>query len=75
MNSITLVRRIRARASIVFEALTTAEGIASWWGPDDVPVVHVEVDARAGGAYRVRFRTLDGRSAPNGCYPEPEGER
>jgi uncharacterized protein YndB with AHSA1/START domain len=61
MNSITLVRRINARPSIVFEAMTTAEGIASWWGPDDVPVVHVHVDARVGGAYRVRFRTLDGR--------------
>lgn len=61
MNSITLVRRIRARPSIVFDALTTVEGIASWWGPDDVPVVRVEVDARVGGEYRVRFRTLDGR--------------
>ena len=61
MNSITLVRRIKARPSIVFDALTTAEGITGWWGPDDVPVVLVEVDARVGGAYRVRFRTLDGR--------------
>jgi uncharacterized protein YndB with AHSA1/START domain len=60
MNSITLVRRIKARPSIVFEALTTAEGISAWWGPDDVPVVNVEVDARVGGDYRVRFRTLDG---------------
>ena len=61
MNSITLVRRIKARPSIVFDALTTADGISAWWGPDDVPVVRVEVDARVGGAYRVRFRTLDGR--------------
>jgi uncharacterized protein YndB with AHSA1/START domain len=61
MNSFTLVRRIRARPSIVFDALTTAEGIAAWWGPDDVPVVRAQVDARVGGAYRVRFRTLDGR--------------
>lgn len=61
MNSITLVRRIKARPSIVFDALTTADGIAAWWGPDDVPIVHVEVDARVGGAYRVRFRTLDSR--------------
>lgn len=61
MNSITLVRRIKARPSIVFDALTTAEGIRDWWGPDDVPVVLAHVDARVGGAYRVRFRTLDGR--------------
>ena len=60
MNRITLVRRIKARPSIVFDALTTADGIAAWWGPDDVPVVHAEVDAHVGGAYRVRFRTFDG---------------
>jgi uncharacterized protein YndB with AHSA1/START domain len=61
MKSLTLVRRIAARPSIVFEAMTTAEGVAAWWGPEDVPVVHTEIDARVGGAYRVRFRTLDGR--------------
>jgi uncharacterized protein YndB with AHSA1/START domain len=54
MTSLTLVRRIAARPSIVFEALTTADGIAAWWGP-------VEIEARVGGAYRVRFRTEDGR--------------
>jgi uncharacterized protein YndB with AHSA1/START domain len=61
MSSFTLVRRIAARPSIVFEAMTTAEGIASWWGPDDLPVLHAESDPRVGGTYRVRFRTLDGR--------------
>jgi|SRR5579872_4993861 len=60
MTSLTLVRRIAARPSIVFEALTTADGIASWWGPEDLPVILAEIDARVGGAYRVRFRTLDG---------------
>ena len=61
MRSLTLVRRIAARPSIVFEAMTTAEGVASWFGPDDVPVVRAEMDARVGGAYSVHFRTLDGR--------------
>ena len=61
MSNITLVRRIKARPSIVFDALTTAEGIAAWWGPDDVPVVRAEIDARVDGAYLVRFRTVDGR--------------
>lgn len=59
-TSLTLVRRIRARPAIVFEALTTAEGIGAWWGPDDLPVLFAEVDARIGGSYRVRFQTLDG---------------
>jgi uncharacterized protein YndB with AHSA1/START domain len=61
MTSLTLVRRIAARPSIVFDALTTAEGVAAWWGPDDLPVVHAAIDARVGGAFRVRFRTLDGQ--------------
>ena len=61
MRRLTLVRRIAARPSIVFEAMTTTEGVAAWWGPEDVPVVRAEIDARVGGAYRVHFRTLDGR--------------
>ena len=61
MSSITLVRRIAARPSIVFEAMTTSEGVAAWFGPDDLPVVSARLDARVGGAYRVHFRTIDGR--------------
>jgi uncharacterized protein YndB with AHSA1/START domain len=60
MTSLTLVRRIKARASIVFDAITTAEGIAQWWGPDAGPVVMAEADPRPGGRYCVRFRMLDG---------------
>ena len=44
MTSLTLVRRIKARPSIVFDALTTAEGIANWWGPDGGPVLVAETD-------------------------------
>jgi uncharacterized protein YndB with AHSA1/START domain len=60
MTSLTLVRRIAARPSIVFDALTTPEGIACWWGPDDGPVLLAETDVRVGGRFRVRFRMLDG---------------
>ena len=60
MTRLTLVRRIAARPSIVFEAMTTAEGIAAWWGPEDLPVIRAEIDARVGGSYRIRFQTLDG---------------
>ncbi|HTI01012.1 MAG TPA: SRPBCC domain-containing protein [Acidisoma sp.] len=61
MTSLTLVRRIAARPSIVFDALTTPDGIAGWWGPDDGPVLAAETDVRVGGHFRVRFRMLDGR--------------
>ena len=59
MTSLTLVRRIRARPQIVFDAVTTAEGIAQWWGPDAGPVLAAEADPRVGGRYRVCFRMLD----------------
>ena len=60
MTSLTLVRRITARPSIVFDALTTPEGVGFWWGPDAGPVLLAEIDLRVGGRFRVRFRTLDG---------------
>jgi uncharacterized protein YndB with AHSA1/START domain len=60
MTSLTLVRRIRARPSIVFEELTTPDRIAQWWGPDAGPVLLAETDVRKGGRFRVRFRMLDG---------------
>ncbi len=60
MNGFVLTRRIAARPAIVFDALTTADGVASWFGPDDKPVTLAEVDPRLGGAFRVRFATDDG---------------
>jgi uncharacterized protein YndB with AHSA1/START domain len=60
MTSLTLVRRIKARPAIVFDALVTAEGIAQWWGPDAGPVLIAQSDPRPGGRFRVRFRLLDG---------------
>lgn len=59
-TSLTLVRHIRARPETVFAALTRPDQIAKWWGPDAGPVLRTEVDARIGGAFRIRFRMLDG---------------
>jgi uncharacterized protein YndB with AHSA1/START domain len=59
MTSLTMVRKIAARPSIVFDALTTPEGITCWWGPDAGPVLVAETDLRVGGRFRVRFRKLD----------------
>jgi uncharacterized protein YndB with AHSA1/START domain len=71
LTSLTLVRRIKARPPIVFDAITTAEGIAQWWGPDAGPVLVAESDVRVGGRYRVRFRLLDGSEhESSGVYLE-----
>lgn len=59
MTGFTLVRHIKAQPEIVFDAVTTAEGIANWWGPDAGPVLLSESDPRVGGRYRLRFRLLD----------------
>lgn len=73
MTSLTIVRRIAARPSILFDALTTPEGIACWWGPDDGPVLLAETDIRVGGRFRVRFRMLDGSEhESSGEYLEVE---
>ena len=61
MSSLTLVRRIAARPRTVFDALTSAEGMANWWGPDDGAALEARSDARVGGEYLVRFRTADGK--------------
>jgi uncharacterized protein YndB with AHSA1/START domain len=60
VTQLTLIRRIAARPSIVFDALTAPESIACWWGPDAGPVLKAETDLRVGGRFCVRFRTLDG---------------
>jgi uncharacterized protein YndB with AHSA1/START domain len=60
MTQAILVRRIAARPAVVFDALVTREGIASWWGPDDLSVMSATVQPRTGGSFRVRFRRLDG---------------
>jgi uncharacterized protein YndB with AHSA1/START domain len=60
VTSLTLVRRIKAPPQIVFEAVTTPEGMTHWWGPDAGPVLLAESDLRVGGCYRVRFRRLRG---------------
>jgi uncharacterized protein YndB with AHSA1/START domain len=60
MTSLTLVRRIKARPSILFDLLVTAEGISQWWGPDTGPVVIARSDPRVGGRFQFRFRMLGG---------------
>jgi uncharacterized protein YndB with AHSA1/START domain len=60
VSEVTLVRRIAARPAIVFDALTTSEGMASWWGPDEGPVLSAVSDAKVGGRFCIRFRKADG---------------
>ena len=60
MTSLTIVKEIAARPEIVFDALIKPEGLKTWIGPDDGPVLIAESDGRVGGKFRLRFRMLDG---------------
>lgn len=59
-TSTVLIRKIRARPELVFDAFVQPEQIIRWWGPDAGPVLLAETDPRVGGEWRVRFRMLDG---------------
>ncbi|HET6610055.1 MAG TPA: SRPBCC domain-containing protein [Rhodopila sp.] len=76
MTSLTIVRRIAARPSVVFDAISTPEGLTAWMGPDAGPVLLAETDLRLGGPYRVRFRMLDGSEHEcTGVYVEIDKPR
>lgn len=54
-STLTLVVRrvIAASPARLFEAWTTPAQLVAWWGPRDVRCTVAEVDARAGGRYRI----------------------
>lgn len=60
MTELTIVRRIAARPAIVWDAVTTPEGLRQWIGPDAGPVIVAQSDPTVGGRFRLRFRMLDG---------------
>ena len=73
MTSLTIIRTIAARPSVVFASLVQPGAISQWWGPDAGPVLTVETDPRVGGRFRVRFRMLDGSEHESrGAYLEVE---
>ena len=74
--SLTLVRRINASPARVWAAITQADQMIQWWGPDAGPTLSVEADVRPGGRFSIVFRTLDGQEHnPTGAYVEVEPEK
>jgi uncharacterized protein YndB with AHSA1/START domain len=51
--SLTLVRRLKAPPSRVFEAWTDPTILAQWFGPHRTHVDHAEADLRIGGGFRI----------------------
>lgn len=71
--SLTLKRRIKAPPAQVFAAWTDPEKLARWFGPSETIAgsVRAELDVRAGGRFKVRFKTDDGEQHQvGGTYRE-----
>ena len=71
--SLTLKRRIKAPPARVFSAWTDAQEIVRWFGPAETTAgsVSAELDVRAGGRFRLTFRTDDGEEHEvGGTYRE-----
>ena len=59
MISLTLVRRIEARPQVIFDAVTTVEGMAQWWGPDILSALSSKSAPRVADRHRMHYRMLD----------------
>ena len=57
-HALVVTRTVNAPARIVFEAWTKADLFQQWWVPKSVglTLLSCELDARAGGAYRLVFK-------------------
>jgi len=60
--SLTLKRRIKAPPAQVFEAWTDPQKMIHWFGPSECVAgsMRAQMDVRAGGRYRLSFKTEDG---------------
>lgn len=55
-----LTREFAAARELVFRAWTSAEMAKCWWGCNEFPASHMEMDARPGGLWRACLRSDDG---------------
>lgn len=55
-----LTREFAAPRELVFRAWTTAEMAKRWWGCNEFPASHMEMDVRPGGRWRACLRSDEG---------------
>src|SRR5262245_45460742 len=64
-------KRVDAPIDDVFRALTEADRLAGWWGPEGFHVIDVTSDARPGGEFRLVMVGPDGVGQPvEGTYQD-----
>jgi len=64
-RELTTSRRIPASRATVWSALTDAQLLATWWGPDGFTNTFAVCDLRPGGEWRHTMHGPDGRSYLN----------
>jgi uncharacterized protein YndB with AHSA1/START domain len=68
-----LERIVRAPPAHVFGAFVDPQSLSEWWGPIGFTVPRVDLDARAGGRYRIEMQPPEGdRFLLYGEYREVE---
>jgi uncharacterized protein YndB with AHSA1/START domain len=64
-RSIVIERLIGAPRGLVFEAFTTAQHLAHWWGPTGFSITTFAFDFQPGGVWRFVMHGPDGRDYQN----------
>jgi uncharacterized protein YndB with AHSA1/START domain/predicted enzyme related to lactoylglutathione lyase len=59
-TKLQLRRTFKASPARLFEAWTTPHIVKHFYGPGDVTILDVQMDARTGGTFQIAFRTGDG---------------
>ena len=59
-REIVITREFNAPRELVWAAWTDATLVKNWWGCNQFPASHMEMDARPGGAWRGCLRADDG---------------
>jgi uncharacterized protein YndB with AHSA1/START domain len=64
-REIVVSRTIDGPRRLVFEAYTSAEHVAHWWGPDGFSITTRTFDFRPGGVWEFTMHGPDGTDYPN----------
>jgi uncharacterized protein YndB with AHSA1/START domain len=67
-TQVVITRTFDAPRELVFEAHTSCEHLARWWGPRKYEVADCEVDFRPGGTWRIVHRAGDEEHEFRGEY-------
>lgn len=68
--SVTVSKTIPAPREEVFAAWLDADGMRHWMRPDDIGETEAELDARAGGGFRIVMRGAETDYVMTGVYVE-----